>query len=229
MLKKEKLHKLSHFQFLCCYLLCLRDICFDFPYVSFLMIWKDLRELLHVLVIFVLQQKKSSKKTKKIQSYDSKFVVKPNCTKLQQNTPNCFKIIMTSTRGNNMWPLTQNWNNDSYIQENQGVQTTCSYNLCCVSLKYGCVTCDSKGAKAATFGVNVHYSSHRIKPRSSLKSHSQWLEILWLFLSWWLNGKSWLTARCASIVISRSANICTFECLVETGTLHVGTRQNWFE
>ena len=109
-------------------------------------------------------KKNKQKKQKKIQSYDSKFVVKPNCTKLQQNTPNCFKIIMTSTRGNNMWPLTQNWNNDSHIQENQGVQTTCSYNPCCVSLKYGCVTCDSKGAKAATFGVNVHYSWHLIKP-----------------------------------------------------------------
>ena len=46
---------------------------------SFLIIWKDLRQLLLVLVISAPQQKKAkkqNKKRKKIQPYDRKFAVK---------------------------------------------------------------------------------------------------------------------------------------------------------
>ena len=78
-----------------------------------------------------------------------------------KRTTTCTGYLCSSTKKKQ---AKKNKKTYSYIQENQGVQTTCSYNLCCVSLKYGCVTCDSKGAKAATFGVNVHYSWHLIKP-----------------------------------------------------------------
>ena len=64
---------------------------------------------------------------------------------------------MTSTHGKNLWPLLQKWNNDSYLQENQGLQTTCSCNLCRVSHKNGYVTGDSKDVKGTTFGVNIYY------------------------------------------------------------------------
>ena len=57
MLKKRKCGSLPHFQFSRCYVLCLRGIYFSFLYFSFLIIWKDLRQLLLVLVIFILQQK----------------------------------------------------------------------------------------------------------------------------------------------------------------------------
>ena len=42
----------------------------------FLILWRDLRELLLTLVVSDLLQKKTSNKTKKIQSYDRKFVAK---------------------------------------------------------------------------------------------------------------------------------------------------------
>ena len=37
--------------------------------------------------------------------------------------------------------------------------------------------------------------------------HSQWFKILWHFLSWWANGKSWLLE---ALVISRLENKYTF-------------------
>ena len=81
-----------------------------------------------------IQQKqgKTNKQTKqkKMQPCDRKFVVKQYI--------NRFKLIMTSTHGKNLWPQSQKWNNDSYLQENQGLQETCSCNLCQVSaLKEG--------------------------------------------------------------------------------------------
>ena len=37
---------------------------------------------------------------------------------LPNNTSNCFKFIMTLTRGKNLWSLSQKWNDDSsYFQE----------------------------------------------------------------------------------------------------------------
>ena len=75
MLKKRKCERFPHFQFTCCHVLCIRDTGFDFLYFPFLIMWKDLREQLLVSVIFALQQK-TSNKTKKIPSYDRKFVVK---------------------------------------------------------------------------------------------------------------------------------------------------------
>ena len=44
----------------------LRDICFDFLYFYFLIVWKDLRELLLALVIFPLQQKTNKQTNKQI-------------------------------------------------------------------------------------------------------------------------------------------------------------------
>ena len=37
------------------------------------------------------------------------------------NTSSLFNFIMTPTRGKNLRPPSQNWNNDSFIQENQGM------------------------------------------------------------------------------------------------------------
>ena len=45
--------------------------------------------------------------------YDRKFVFKQYTS--------LFKFIMTLTRGKNLWPPLQNWNNVSYFQENQGM------------------------------------------------------------------------------------------------------------
>ena len=79
MLKKRKCESFPHFQFLRCYVFCLRNTCFGFLYFSFLIVWKDLREVLLALVIFTCSStKKQAKKKnkKKIQSYDRKVVVK---------------------------------------------------------------------------------------------------------------------------------------------------------
>ena len=38
---------------------------------------------------------------------------------LSNNTLNRRKSIMTPTREKNLWPLSQKWNYDSYLQENQ--------------------------------------------------------------------------------------------------------------
>ena len=57
---------------------------------------------------------------------------------------------MTPVRGENLWPPLQKWNDDSYLQENQELKTTCSScNLGQVSLKSGLFTGDSKGSKSA--------------------------------------------------------------------------------
>ena len=81
-------------------------------------------------------------------------------TLMSNNTSNHFKFIVTPTRGKNLWPPSQKWNYDSYIQETQGLQTTCSCNLYQVSLKSGQLT----GAKGATSGVNI-YHLHPLKPQ----------------------------------------------------------------
>ena len=40
---------------------------------------------------------------------------------LASNTSNRFKFIVTPTRGEHLWPLSQKLNYDSYLQENQGL------------------------------------------------------------------------------------------------------------
>ena len=79
---------------------------------------------------------------------------------LSNNTSNRSKFTMTPTRGKNLWPPLQKWNYNSYLQENQGLQTTCSCNLYQVSLKTGQFTC----AKGTTSGINIYYL-HLIKPQ----------------------------------------------------------------
>ena len=59
--KKKKCKSFTRFHIPCCHVLCLRNICFDFLYFSFLMIWRYLKELQLALVIFSLQQKTSNK------------------------------------------------------------------------------------------------------------------------------------------------------------------------
>ena len=79
---------------------------------------------------------------------------------LSSNTSNRFKFIVTPTRGKNLGPPSQKWNYDSYLQENQGLQTTCSCNLYQVSLKNGFFT----GANGAMSVVNIYYL-YLIKPQ----------------------------------------------------------------
>ena len=40
---------------------------------------------------------------------------------LSSNTSNRFNFIMTSTRGKNLWPASQKWNDESYLKKNQGL------------------------------------------------------------------------------------------------------------
>ena len=79
---------------------------------------------------------------------------------LSSNASNRFKVIVTPTRGKNLWPPSENWKYDSYFEENQGLQTTCSCNLYQVSLKSGQLT----GAESATSKVNIYYL-HLKKPQ----------------------------------------------------------------
>ena len=79
---------------------------------------------------------------------------------LSSDTLNRFKFIVTPTREKNLGPPSQKWNYDSYLQENQGLQTTCYCNLYQVSLKIR----QFSGAKGATSGANIYYS-HLIKPQ----------------------------------------------------------------
>ena len=97
--------------------------------------------------------KKKSKKTKKIYSLMIESL-------LSSNTSNRFKFIVTPNRCKNLWPPSQKWNYDSYLQENQGLQTASSCDLYQVSLKSEQFT----GAKGATSGVN-NYHLHLIKPQ----------------------------------------------------------------
>ena len=76
------------------------------------------------------------------------------------NTSNRCKFIMTPTRKKKMWPPLQKKDYDSYLQENQGLQTTCSCNLYQVSLKNGFFT----GANGAMSVVNIYYL-YLIKPQ----------------------------------------------------------------
>ena len=71
---------------------------------------------------------------------------------LSNNTSNCLSPLI---REKNLWPPTQKWNGDSYLQEIQELQTACSCKLCHVNLKTGYVNGDSKGAKDATFAVTT--------------------------------------------------------------------------
>ena len=68
---------------------------------------------------------------------------------LSNNTSNRFKFIMTPTRRNNLWPLSQKGSDDSTFKKDP---FPCS--LCQVSLKSGQFTGDSKGATSA---VNIYY------------------------------------------------------------------------
>ena len=94
--QKEKSRTFSPFPISRCYVLCLRDTCFNFLYFSFLLIWKHLKGLLRVLVVFALQQNNKQKSKKRYN-----FMI------------GSLLFIMTFTRGKNLWPLTQKWNNDS--------------------------------------------------------------------------------------------------------------------
>ena len=74
-LKKRKCERFPHFSIHHCSVFYLEDICFVFLHFSFLIIWKDLRKLQLVLIIFALQQKQTKKiykKPKKIQPYRNK-------------------------------------------------------------------------------------------------------------------------------------------------------------
>ena len=88
---------------------------------------------------------KKSKKTKK-----NNLMIE---SLLSSNTSNRFKFNVTPTCEKNLWSPSQKWNYDSYLQENQGLQTTCSCKLYQVSLKSGQFT-SVKGTKA---GVNIYY------------------------------------------------------------------------
>ena len=63
MLERRKCGRFPHFEFLRYYVLCLRDTCFDFQYLSFLIIWQVLKQLLRVLVTLPIQQKNPKKDT----------------------------------------------------------------------------------------------------------------------------------------------------------------------
>ena len=97
--------------------------------------------------------KKKSKKTKKIYSLMIESL-------LSSNTSNRFKFIVTPNRCKNLWPPSQKWNYDSYLQENQVLQTTCFCKLYRLSLKNRQFT----GAKGPASGESIYYS-HLIKPQ----------------------------------------------------------------
>ena len=81
--------------------------------------------------------KKSKKTKKKDTTYKKKRYNLLIENLLSSNTSNRFKFIVTPTRGKNLWSPSQKWNCDSYLQENQGLQTTCSCNLYQVSFNSG--------------------------------------------------------------------------------------------
>ena len=53
------------------------------------------------------------------------------------NISNRFKFNMNPTHGKTLWHPSQKWNDDSYLQENQGLQPACSCKLCQMSVKCG--------------------------------------------------------------------------------------------
>ena len=63
--KKENGKGFFHIYFPYYSVLFLGDTCCDFLHFSFQIIWKDLRELLLIFVIFAIQQKTSQKKKKR--------------------------------------------------------------------------------------------------------------------------------------------------------------------
>ena len=115
MLKKRKCWSFPYFQFPRCCVVCLRDTCFEFQYFSFLIIRKDLRELLLSLVIFALQQEKKKKKKRNKQNNKKRYNLMIQSL-LSNHTSNDVKFNMTSTCGKNLWPPTQKWNKHSYLQ-----------------------------------------------------------------------------------------------------------------
>ena len=98
MLKRRKCGRFPHFEFIRYYVLCLRDTCFDFQYLYFLIIWQ-------VLTTRISHPSSSTKKSKKRYNLMIESLLSNN----------------TSARGKNLWPPTQKWNNDLYLQENQGL------------------------------------------------------------------------------------------------------------
>ena len=102
-LKRKKYERFPYMYFPCFSVLYLRDTCFDLLHLSFLIIWKDLRELLLVLIIFAPQQKKQQKDKKKRYSLMIESL-------LSSNTSNYFKFIVTPTRRKNLWSPSQKWN-----------------------------------------------------------------------------------------------------------------------
>ena len=116
-MRKRKCERLPHSQFPRCSVLYLKNTFLDFLHFSFLIKWKDLRELLLVLVIFALQQKKVKKKKKAKQKRYNLIIE----SFLSNNKSNFFKSIKTPTSGKNPWSPSQKWSNDSYLQENQGL------------------------------------------------------------------------------------------------------------
>ena len=96
-LKKRKCGRFPHFSIPRCSVFYLGDICFVFLHFFPLIIWKDLRKLQLVLIIFALQQKQTKKiqKTKKDTTYDrnkSKNIIRKTtfCSILCQNNKRNF-------------------------------------------------------------------------------------------------------------------------------------------
>ena len=103
--------------------------------------------------------KKTKKQKEKLKRYNLMIeILLPN------NTSNCFNFFLTENRGKNLWPTFQKWKEDSYLQENQRMYTTCSCNLCQVRLKSVLFTGDCKGPKDATSEINIYYLRNPIKP-----------------------------------------------------------------
>ena len=76
----------------------------------FIIIWKDLLELLLVLVIFPLQQKNKQKKRKKRYNLTTESL-------LSNNISDRFKFIKTPIRRKNLWPPWLKWNNDYLLKQ----------------------------------------------------------------------------------------------------------------
>ena len=105
--KKEKMWKVSlYLIFPPSSVFYLRDTCFDLLHFFFLIIWKDLWELLLVFVIFAPRQKKMAKRQQKRYNLMIESL-------LPSNTSNRLKFIVTPTCGKTRWPPSQKWNYDS--------------------------------------------------------------------------------------------------------------------
>ena len=120
--KNKKIRNLSTFLISRCSMPYLRGTCFPFLHFSVIIIWKDLRELLFILVGHLCSSTKKSKRFN--------LMLK---SLLSNNISNRFKFIMIPTRGTNMWRPSYKWTDDSYRRKNYGMYTT----WCQVSLKGG--------------------------------------------------------------------------------------------